>query len=161
MHFLGPSDKEEDDFRSFIEIYKYENVNLYEYFKFYEDRDLIFHEISNRYQRTIKYGYEYFKNIYSECEDFLLSSSQTFLHLLSKKKDTHIAKRFGNEIASEVKSIGQEIVKLGGIFSEDGKEKIKELDKFLRSSQSRNINPGSTADITGTTLFFAILDGYR
>ena len=48
---------------------------------------------------------------------------------------------------------------IGATF--DGKTKIKELDAYLRTSQDTQINPGTTADITATTVFLALLQGYR
>jgi len=158
---LLPSNKEEDDFTSFLNIYQYENNNLYEYTKFYEERDLIFFELANKYKITINQGYPFFKKIYEQTEDFIQSTSQTFLYLLSLRTDTHIAKRFGNEIAKEVKARAKEIMKNDGLFTEEGQKLISELDTYLRSSKERIINPGSVADITATTLFIAILDGYR
>ncbi|MHA1398896.1 MAG: triphosphoribosyl-dephospho-CoA synthase [Candidatus Heimdallarchaeaceae archaeon] len=158
---LLPSDKVEDDFTSFLQIYQYENTNLFEFTKFYEDRDLIFRELANKYHITIEKGYAFFKKVFEKTDDIIQSASQTFLNLLALKTDTHIAKRFGNEVAKEVKKKAGEIMRLGGIFSEEGWEQINELDSFMRTSKPSLINPGSTADLTATTLFLAILDGYR
>ena len=156
-----PSDKEEDDFNSFLEIHKYERTNLYEYTKFFKDRDLIFHELSHKYQTTMKYGYPTFIRTYEEDQNFKNAITQTYITLLSEKKDTHIAKRFGNEIASIVNKKAKQIVQEGGIFTKEGKQAIEELDKYLNNSKERKINPGSTADITCTTIFLALLQGYR
>ena len=57
---LLPSDKEEDDFSSYLEIHQHEKTNLFEYTKFYEDRDLIFSELSHKFQITLKYGFPTF-----------------------------------------------------------------------------------------------------
>lgn len=158
---LLPSDKKEDDFNSFIEIHKYENTNLYEYTKFYEERDLIFYELSHRYQITKSIGMPSFLKTLEETNSFRKAITQTFLSLLSEKKDTHIAKRFGNEVATEVKARASEVIKSGGIFTEHGRNLIQELDQYLKFSNHRNINPGSIADLTSTTIFIALLMGYR
>lgn len=158
---LLPSDKEEDDFSSFIQIYKHEKTNLFEFSKFYEERDLIFFELSHKYQITLKYGFPTFTKVYEETRDFRKSITQTYLTLLSEKKDTHIAKRFGNEITTEVIKQAKEIIKQGGIFTSEGLRLTSELDNYLRSSQETNINPGSIADITVATIFLALLQGYR
>jgi len=156
-----PSDKKEDDFNSYLEIYRNERTNLYEYTKFYEGRDLVFYELSHRYQITLNYGISTFKRVYEENNNFKNSIIQTYVTLLSEKKDTHIAKRFGNEIATDVTNRAKKIIKSGGIFTDDGKMAIEELDNYLRNSQERPINPGSIADITLTTIFLALLQGYR
>ncbi|MHA1667900.1 MAG: triphosphoribosyl-dephospho-CoA synthase [Candidatus Heimdallarchaeaceae archaeon] len=156
-----PSEKEEDDFSSFLKIHQYERTNLYEYTKFYEGRDLIFSELSHKYNITLKYGCSTFFRVYEEQRNFKDAALQTYLTLLSEKKDTHIAKRFGNEIASEVKHKARNIIQLGGIFTKEGMDSIYELDDYLRNSQERIVNPGSTADITATTIFLALVQGYR
>ncbi len=155
------SDKEEDDFNSFIETYKHERTNLYEFTKFYESRDLIFSELANRYQISLKYGYPTFMKVYEESADFQKSIAQTFLTLLAEKKDTHLAKRFGNEIASEVNNQAKKIVKSGGIFTDEGLKKTEELDHYMKTSREKRINAGSIADLTATTIFIALIQGYR
>ena len=108
-----------------------------------------------------KIGLPTFLRVLEETHSFRKAITQTFIALLSEKKDTHIAKRFGNEIASEVKSRASEVLKNGGIFTEEGRKLLDELDHYLRFSNVRNINPGSTADLAATTTFFALLMGYR
>ncbi|NPD88652.1 MAG: hypothetical protein HGN29_08000 [Asgard group archaeon] len=155
------SDKQEDNFNSFMEIHRNERTNLFEYTKFYEGRDLVFHELSHRYQISLKCGFSTFKRVYDENSNFRNATTQTYITLLSEKKDTHIAKRFGNEIATEVNKKTKETIKAGGIFTQEGKESIKALDTYLRTSQKREINPGSISDITATTIFLALLQGFR
>lgn len=156
-----PSDKEEDNFNSFLEIHKHEKTNLYEFTKFYKDRDLVFYELSHKYQTTLKIGFPTFLRSYEEDQNFRTAITQTYITLMSEKKDTHIAKRFGNEIASKVNQQAKEIIKAGGVFTENGQEMIKELDMYLRNSNGRIINPGTAADITATTIFLALIQGYR
>ena len=81
--------------------------------------------------------------------------------MLAERKDTHVAKRFGNEVATEINTKAKSIIKQGGIFTVQGKQMINELDSYLRTSHARVINPGSTADLTATTIFLALLQGYR
>ena len=156
-----PSKKEEDDFNSFLKIHQNERTNLFEFTKFYDARDLVFHELSNKYRTTLKCGFTTFTRTYEENQDFKNAIIQTYITLLSEKKDTHIAKRFGNEIATEVSKKAKETVKAGGIFTQEGKTMINDLDDYLRTSHHRTINPGSTSDITATTIFLALLQGYR
>ena len=156
-----PSDKEEDNFSSFIEIHKHEKTNLYEFTKFYKERDLVFFELSHKYQTTMKIGYPTFLKCYEEDQNFKTAIAQTYITLLSEKKDTHIAKRFGNEIASKVNKLAKDIITSGGVFTKEGLELISELDLFLTTSHERVINPGTTADITATTIFLALIHGYR
>ncbi len=156
-----PSDKDEDDFSSFIRIYEHQRTNLYDFTKFYEERDLVFYEMSHNYKTTIATGFKTLTKVYEEEHDLMKAISHTYLTLLAERKDTHIAKRFGNEIASEIQQMAKNIVKAGGIFTVDGTKMIDELDDYLRNSRPKKINPGSIADITTTTILLALLDGYR
>ena len=156
-----PSDKPEDDFNSFLRIHEFENTNLFEFTKFYENRDLVFYELSHKYNITQNVGLVTFLRSYDETNSFRESITQTFVTLLAEKKDTHIAKRFGNEIATEVREKARGIIENGGIFTKVGKKAINELDHYMRTSQRRNINAGTTADITATVIFLALLMGYR
>ncbi len=158
---LLPSDKEEDNFNSFLEIHRHERTNLYEFTKFYKDRDLVFYELSHKYQITMKYGFPTFLRSYEENQNFKNAITQTYITLMSEKKDTHIAKRFGNEISSKVKNKAKGIIQAGGIFTKEGLDLINDLDQYLKTSQKSVINPGTTADITATTIFLALIQGYR
>ncbi|MHA1197927.1 MAG: triphosphoribosyl-dephospho-CoA synthase [Candidatus Heimdallarchaeaceae archaeon] len=156
-----PSEKEEDNFNSFLEIHNNERTNLYDFTKFYKDRDLVFYEISHKYQTTMKIGFPTFLRCYEEDQNFKTAIAQTYITLMSEKKDTHIAKRFGNEIASKVNKRAKEIIKAGGVFTQDGLGLIIELNEYLTTSNKRVINPGTAADITATTIFLALIQGYR
>ena len=62
---------------------------------------------------------------------------------------------------AEAKRISEEageIMKLGGLLTEDGRRALNELDRNLAE---RGLNPGSTADLVATALFTAILTGLR
>ncbi|MCE7743251.1 MAG: hypothetical protein GOP50_12445 [Candidatus Heimdallarchaeota archaeon] len=156
-----PSEKEEDNFNSFLEIHNLERTNLFEFTKFYEERDLVFYELSHKYQTTMKIGFPTFLRCYEEDQNFKTATTQTYITLMSEKKDTHIAKRFGNEVASKVNIKAKEIIKAGGVFTQDGLGLITELNEFLTTSNKRVINPGTAADITATTIFLALIQGYR
>ena len=57
-------------------------------------------------------------------------------------------------------SLGEakEILEIGGMTTEEGRKRILELDNNLRE---RDLNPGTTADITANSIFLAILHGFR
>lgn len=156
-----PSDKPEDNFESFLEIHKHEKINLYDYTKFYEQRDLVFYELSHKYVTTMNNGYRYLTDILEKEYDFQKAISYTFIKLLSDKKDTHIAKRFGNEVATDIYSRAKEIDRAGNIFTQEGQYLIGELDYYMRNTKTRIINAASVADITATAIFLALLDGKR
>jgi triphosphoribosyl-dephospho-CoA synthetase len=56
--------------------------------------------------------------------------------------------------------MAEEVIKLGGLNTSIGKEKLREFDAVLRKSDSL-LNPGTTADIIAAALALNILSGFR
>jgi len=85
---------------------------------------------------------------------------QTFMQILSKFPDSLVTRKHGIEKAKKVSINAEEILNLGGITTSEGRERLSQLDKELRSEKHK-INPGTTADLTASALSIAILDGFR
>jgi len=68
------------------------------------------------------------------------------------------AVELGMSVAREVSRRAGEALRLGGLTTEEGRRAVLELDKNLRG---RGINPGTTADLTASSLLVAILAGLR
>ena len=68
------------------------------------------------------------------------------------------AVQLGMSVAREVSRRAGEALRLGGLTTEEGKKAVLELDKYLRKG---GINPGTTADLTASSLLVAILTGFR
>lgn len=84
----------------------------------------------------------------------------TFLRILAKNPDTLIARKMGWKKAAEISNQARRILELGGLKTEKGKNALLSFDRNLRDSTNK-LNPGTTADITATTLALHILNGYR
>ena len=92
--------------------------------------------------------------------------------LLSKHPDTFIARKYGlrfvDDVSLAVKVVikksneiakrAEEALKEGGLLTEKGKKLITKLDEDLAAEK---LNPGTTADITATAIYIALLTGYR
>ena len=84
----------------------------------------------------------------------------TFLKILAENPDTLIARKVGWEKAKEISSQARQVLRLGGLKTNKGKDALSEFDKNLRDSENK-LNPGTTADLVAATLALHVLSGYR
>ena len=134
-------------------------VSLYEVFKKAAGYDDICSEWVNNYPITFDLAYPYVVE-QLKSKDLNTSIIHTFLYILSKHPDTFIARKAGVEKAREISFEAFNMLEKGGLETPEGKISILEFDKRLREAGSRH-NPGTTADITATTLALCVLSGYR
>lgn len=80
---------------------------------------------------------------------------QVLFHLMTITEDVNILGRHSIDELEYVKSTAKEILALGGIFTDEGRKKIHEIDiEFIR----RNISPGGSADLLAVTLMLYFLE---
>jgi triphosphoribosyl-dephospho-CoA synthase len=83
---------------------------------------------------------------------------ETFLTILAAAPDTHVVRRGGAELAADISQRAGEVLRAGGVRSEEGRKALVYFDHSLRDP--RNIgNPGTTADLTAAAIFVALLQG--
>ncbi len=80
---------------------------------------------------------------------------QVLFHLMTVTEDINILGRHGIDELEYLKEKAKETLSLGGMFTDEGRKKILELDKeFIR----RNISPGGSADLLAVTLMLYFLE---
>jgi triphosphoribosyl-dephospho-CoA synthase len=83
---------------------------------------------------------------------------ETFMTVLAASPDTHVARRGGPELAAEISQRAADVLRAGGVRSDEGRKALGYFDHSLRDP--RNIgNPGTTADLTAAAIFVALLQG--
>ena len=83
---------------------------------------------------------------------------ETFMTVLADSPDTHIARRGGPELAADISQRAAEVLRAGGVRSNEGRRALGYFDHSLRDP--RNVgNPGTTADLTAAAIFVALLQG--
>lgn len=137
-----------------------EKITLYEVFKISAPYDSISKEWVENYPITFDMGFPYFTQQLKETSNPNIAIVHTFLNVLSKVPDTLIARKAGLRKAKAVSSEAREVMKLGGLMTSSGREKLSRLDTELRGPKNR-LNPGTTADIMAAVLSVALLKGYR
>lgn len=136
-----------------------ENVSLFEVFKIAASYDDVCSEWVNNYPITFEVAYPY---LMDQLKTKCLNSAiiHTFLKVLAERPDTFIARKIGLKKAREVSADAEKVLRLGGVETPKGKERIILFDKKLRDS-GNDYNPGTTADITACALALCTLSGYR
>ena len=83
---------------------------------------------------------------------------ETFLTILARYPDTHVARRGGAAAAQEVSRRAHIALDAGGVRSGPGRLAIDEMDLALRDARN-TANPGTTADLTAAAIFVVLLAG--
>jgi triphosphoribosyl-dephospho-CoA synthase len=136
-----------------------ENVSLFEVFKIAAGYDDICYEWVNNYPITFDLAYPYL-TAQLKTKPLNTATVETFLKILSERPDTFIARKVGKQKALEVSAEAREVLELGGLETAEGKKRLAELDRKMRSSGNK-CNPGTTADLTAAALALCTLGGYR
>lgn len=123
---------------------------------------------------SFEIGYPTLLETMRETGDINVATVHAFLAILATEPDTFIARKVGlrkTENVEEAVKIGlteasaiseeaQAILREGGLTSRRGREALARLDEKLRKSKGL-LNPGSSADLTASSLFIALLCGLR
>jgi triphosphoribosyl-dephospho-CoA synthase len=118
-------------------------------------------------------GYSTIKRVYNETGKINITTVNTFLTLLAQFPDTFIARKVGVKVTKDIPKaveIGLKkaekisrkaatIIRMGGLKTAEGKKALLNFDRELRLDHK--LNPGTTADLTATSLLIAIICGLR
>ena len=69
-----------------------------------------------------------------------------------------ISRKYGAEIAQKVSEDANMIVAEGGILTDKGRDMLNKFDQDLIE---KSLNPGTTADLTASSVMVALLDEYH
>lgn len=138
-------------------------ISLLEAMEQAKSRDSIAKEYVTGYDITFEIGIPALNNVINKGVSTSDAIVQTYLTILSQVPDTLIARKKGIDEARHVSDRAVEILKIGGIFSEKGRDAMKDLDNFLRRGEKsfapgNRLNPGTTADLTAAVLFVYLME---
>jgi triphosphoribosyl-dephospho-CoA synthase len=117
-----------------------------------QDRDSIAREYVSRYAITFEIGYPALEEAFGAVGRLAPAIVQSFLTVLSQAPDTLIARKCGREKAEEVSRWAGEVLRAGGVYSEQGRAAIVDFDRALRD-ETHTLNPGTTADLISAAIF--------
>ena len=145
---LGVSEK--------YDVNKLPKTSLYKAMEYSKKRDLIAKQYCNGFQDIFNTGVPAYKKFYNKWGKVNWALTGVYLTFLKKFNDSHIARNKGNKIATTVKKEAKKYY----LFLKRNKNltKIKkELLIFDKKLKSKEINPGTIADLTVATFLFEIV----
>jgi triphosphoribosyl-dephospho-CoA synthase len=134
-----------------------EGVNMYTVLEMSSEWDSLSYELTHGMPVTFQTGFPLFRDSQKKYNTNQ-ATVQTFLTILAQNPDTLIRRKFGVDKAIEVSAIAKSILHRGGILNQDSISKLVEFDKQLIKN---NLNPGTTADLTASSIMVAYLDQYK
>ena len=138
---------------------KIKNIAMYNLMEKSAPYDRISEEWVTCFKISFDFGYPTLLSIYENTKDINLAIVATFLYILASYPDTLIARKVGKEKAKEISEEAKEIFALG-YYTKEFFQRLHEFDKKLRAYDNK-LNPGTTADLTATSIFIALLLGLR
>ena len=131
-------------------------INMFQVLDISSEWDMLSFELTNQMPVTFEVGFPLFKNVKMNY-GINKATIQTFLTILSEFPDTLISRKYGVNVAMEVLNDAKNILNTGGILNEEGYKLLKNFDQTLIS---KKLNPGTTADLTASSIMVALLEEY-
>lgn len=82
---------------------------------------------------------------------------QTLIYIMQYCDDSTILYRHSKEVLKEVMDAAADIIKTGGMRTEEGRKAIEKLDSDF---SARRISPGGSADLLAAVVFFSDVEKY-
>ena len=152
------------------------SMTLYEVLAASSKWDGVAEELVSGLETCTKVGLPTLVETFERTRDLNVAIVHCFLRLLSHKPDTSIARnvglakaphasidkavRLGMEEAKRVSMRAREALEAGGLTTARGRELVEGLDRELEAKGPTH-NPGTTADLTATSIFLALLSGAK
>lgn len=115
-----------------------------------QDRDFIAKQYSNGYQQLIEEGLSQYQHAYARWENAAWATTAVYLFWLSHYLDTHIIRKWGIDIAQQVKvdALAHYDALLNSVNPKQYFSVLLQFDQVLKA---KSINPGTSADLTVAT----------
>ena len=124
------------------------------------DRDSVAREYVTDYEITFQQAMPVRRDCLQTCSSLTDATVQTALTLLAETPDTLIVRKLGWDTARTVSRQAGEVLRQGGVLTEQGRAALAHFDTSLRD-ETNSLNPGATADLVTTALFVLLLEkGY-
>jgi triphosphoribosyl-dephospho-CoA synthase len=118
------------------------------------DRDLIARQYSNNFADIFGLGMSRWLTATENGATPAQAASDVYLAFLAQWPDTHIVRKFGQEVGEAVREEAQLQLAAVGLRESERLALLQEWDSDLKA---RGLNPGACADLTVATLFTARL----
>lgn len=135
-------------------------LSPYDVMKICSRWDTICREWATGLKITFEIGYPALMRFYNKTHDINVATVHTFLTILAATPDTLVARKQGMKKARRISANAKDVLAKGGLLTEEGRRAVEEMDLNLKTHKNR-LNPGTTADLTASSLMVAVLCGLR
>ena len=133
------------------DVSKAPQITLLEAMQAASDRDLIAQQYANGYQDVFNLGVTTYQHYLAKWERSAWAISATYLAFLAAFEDSHIARKYGKEVAHVIRLEAKS--HLSNLTSQDNPKLYQAtLLAWDTDLKSRSINPGTSADLTVATI---------
>jgi len=136
------------------------NMSLLDIFRISSGYDAISSEWVRGFPVTLEIGLPFLVRELRATGDINTAVVDTYLRILSQVPDTLVARKMGIDRAREVSLMAKRVLKVGGMKTPRGRKEAERMDRSLQRIDHR-CNPGTTADLTASTLSILLLSGFR
>ena len=130
-------------------------MNLYDWLKFSPKENVVAMELLEGYPRSLK-GKDMILDFFVEHEDVNLTIVYVYHRLLAEHLDPLIIAKHGRDVAEEIRRRARIMVK-----KFESSLDVKVFGRFDEELLRRGINPGSIADLTASSIYLALREGWR
>jgi triphosphoribosyl-dephospho-CoA synthase len=135
------------------------NLNIFDVLNISSSWDSLAMELTSKMPVTFDIGYPTFSKLREELVSINSATVITFLTILSQVPDTLISRKYGDEKAKEVSNLAMDVLDFKD-FDEDMVEFNKRLSDFDDFLFENKLNPGTTADLTASSIMVSYLADY-
>lgn len=126
-------------------------VNLLEMMRYAELHDNIAWQYTHQFEAIFESGFSFYHEAMQLWDNHAWATTWVYLNFLSAYPDSHIVRKYGAQLAQTVLAEALD-VKLKVLTAGHPKLEKKLLLNWDATLKTRNINPGTSADLTVTTL---------
>jgi len=121
-----------------------------------QEQDRIAWQYANAYQDILGFGLEHYTASMLRWDNQAWATCALYLSFLAYQPDSHIVRKYGINVAAEV-MVEAQVLKMEFSLSTNPKLVQKKLLAWDASLKSRNLNPGTSADLTVACLLASCL----
>jgi triphosphoribosyl-dephospho-CoA synthase len=134
------------------DVHQTPQITLLEAMRVAADRDLIAQQYANGYQDIFNFGVTTYQHYLAKWERPAWAVTATYLAFLAEFEDSHIARKYGTEVARTIQQLAKKHFQ-SFTSQENPKRYLATLLAWDSDLKSRDINPGTSADLTVATIF--------
>lgn len=131
-----------------------QEINMFQVLDLSSEWDMLAFELTHHMPVTFEVGYPLFREI-KNSYGINKATIQTFLTILSEFPDTLISRKYGDDVATSVSSHARNILIDDKILNDDNYSLLMDFDEKLVLD---GLNPGTTADLTASSIMAAFLE---